>query len=612
MSTWSNKPLTVNPVLDYDFDKTTLANSGIQDVYGSSLSASDVSAPKSPSSCIKSRMEAGNNYGGMQLNYVFNTYTDMFVGLGWRTNAGFEGRQVGNKMFFMRGPGCNGVFLFGNSNLVAGSHKMLFSFNTAGIENSHITGSTDPGVPLFPNVSAGTLTVGTWFVLEAYIKKSTTNTSRDGIVRWWINGVLVGNYTNTNYAGAGLNEWVWSETWDGTVNPAPSVAWEHYLDHLYVGSSNAGVGGGGGVTPTLTSLSPSTFSLSPGGSQTCTASMTTTVTANTAIALSSSNTSAVTVPSSVTIPNGQSTASFAATAVGAGSSTITAVLSGVSRTSVGTVTSSGGGGTGGGASTTYTFASQYSGVQGQNQWSYRDTGGNLLVYNAGANKWEGDELYLAIFPSGFVHAYNATLKGAVLRWTAPGNGSASITGTALLYVDPAVGIFSIQYNSSTTLFTQNMAVNTAYPYSLSQPVSTGDVIDFVMSRVHSGYNNNTQLNPVVVFTPTNDNPLAPAISSFSPTSGIRGTSVTVVGANFSGTIANNIVTVNGTLATVTSASPTQLVFTVPQAATTGAVQITTSTGSATGSTFTVTDPVTPDIPPASNFGGNAFLLLVMP
>ncbi len=67
---------------------------------------------------------------------------------------------------------------------------------------------------------------------------------------------------------------------------------------------------------------------------------------------------------------------------------------------------------------------------------------------------------------------------------------------------------------------------------------------------------------------------APNIISFSPTSGLVGTTVTISGTNFSTTFANNIVTVNGTNATVIDASITLLTITVPLNATTGAIQVT--------------------------------------
>lgn len=82
---------------------------------------------------------------------------------------------------------------------------------------------------------------------------------------------------------------------------------------------------------------------------------------------------------------------------------------------------------------------------------------------------------------------------------------------------------------------------------------------------------------------------APTITGFTPTSGAAGTTVTITGANFSATAANNAVSFNGSAATVTSATATQLTVTVPAAATTGAVSVTTADGAVASATnFTVT------------------------
>jgi large repetitive protein len=79
----------------------------------------------------------------------------------------------------------------------------------------------------------------------------------------------------------------------------------------------------------------------------------------------------------------------------------------------------------------------------------------------------------------------------------------------------------------------------------------------------------------------------PVITSFSPLSGPVGTSITIVGINF-GSV--NAVKFNGTSATITSASATQLVVTVPNAATSGPISVTSSNGSSDVSalSFTVT------------------------
>ena|SRR5437899_11409610 len=79
----------------------------------------------------------------------------------------------------------------------------------------------------------------------------------------------------------------------------------------------------------------------------------------------------------------------------------------------------------------------------------------------------------------------------------------------------------------------------------------------------------------------------PTITSFAPTRGPVGTSVTITGTAFTGAKA---VKFNGVSATIfTVDSYTQITATVPAGATTGKIKITTPGGSATSSTrFRVT------------------------
>jgi len=82
-----------------------------------------------------------------------------------------------------------------------------------------------------------------------------------------------------------------------------------------------------------------------------------------------------------------------------------------------------------------------------------------------------------------------------------------------------------------------------------------------------------------------------SISEFTPNSGTVGSTVTIYGTGFSTTIANDKVKFNNVAATVTSATKTQIVATVPATAITGtiSVNVTSPVGSATsGSVFTVT------------------------
>lgn len=71
---------------------------------------------------------------------------------------------------------------------------------------------------------------------------------------------------------------------------------------------------------------------------------------------------------------------------------------------------------------------------------------------------------------------------------------------------------------------------------------------------------------------------APTITSFSPTAGNVGTSVTINGTNFNTTPANNTVLFNGTEAVVTASTATILTTTVPTGATTGKISVTVGCG----------------------------------
>src|SRR5207237_4580545 len=82
----------------------------------------------------------------------------------------------------------------------------------------------------------------------------------------------------------------------------------------------------------------------------------------------------------------------------------------------------------------------------------------------------------------------------------------------------------------------------------------------------------------------------PAITSFTPTSGPVGTSVTISGTNFTGTMA---VAFNGVSASFTVNSATSMQATVPSGATTGTISVTTPGGTATSaSSFTLINPPT--------------------
>ena len=85
----------------------------------------------------------------------------------------------------------------------------------------------------------------------------------------------------------------------------------------------------------------------------------------------------------------------------------------------------------------------------------------------------------------------------------------------------------------------------------------------------------------------------PTIASFSPTEGTPGTTVEIIGTNFSTVKTENTVKFNGASASVDIATATKLTVSVPNGATSGKIAVTVDGETAQSSTdFTILDPPT--------------------
>ncbi len=81
---------------------------------------------------------------------------------------------------------------------------------------------------------------------------------------------------------------------------------------------------------------------------------------------------------------------------------------------------------------------------------------------------------------------------------------------------------------------------------------------------------------------------AQTITSFSPTSGKAGTSVTLLGTDFSSEVNGNSVFISRTMATIVSSTITSITFTIPEGVTSGPIQVTTNnTTTISSSIFTI-------------------------
>ena len=158
----------------------------------------------------------------------------------------------------------------------------------------------------------------------------------------------------------------------------------------------------------------------------------------------------------------------------------------------------------------------------------------------------------------------------------PIGASVTITGTN----------FGDTQGSSRVLFAGHQGSPATSPTSWSAtsitvPVPSGAITGGVAVAV------NGQVSNFIQFTVSTLN-----VTALSPTSGPVGTSVTISGAGFGATQGSSTVTFNGTLATPSSWSDTQIVVPVPSGATTGNVVVTVAGIASNAVAFTVPPTLT--------------------
>lgn len=218
---WPNDPPGSTLLTDWNF--TTLTGNGWFDAYpGSSVIVSDPTTPGSPNNVVQMTYHKGmiGGIGPGNINYPLpaNTF-ELYAGYWWKPSNPWQGHIAGNKISFFLGNGNAGSIILFMAGPPTGPFTLSIYYPTVGVSNGHLPNSygDDPGTRhLNGNVSNPTIELGKWHRLELYTKHSTTGTSKDGIIRWWLDGTLVGNHINVNFVRSPFAEFQFAPTWGGT------------------------------------------------------------------------------------------------------------------------------------------------------------------------------------------------------------------------------------------------------------------------------------------------------------------------------------------------------------------------------------------------------------
>lgn len=240
---WPNEPPGSTPLVECTFD-TLDCGGQLLNVYNSGSIVEDNSTPGSPPRVGRASLFYPQTHGGIALIYLKRApLREMYAGFWFKVNKEWQQNSVGtNKIFFLRakddlqgGTSTNGYWaVHGYGNPM----QLVWSHNTGTQDNSHAC-SSDLGLMCYPNVGNGNIFVGRWHRIEAYLRASDCPICRNGIVRWWVDGQLAGNYTNINYGSKVVNEWMWGQTWDGYSNALGRTVDVHqYIDQLHISAPN--------------------------------------------------------------------------------------------------------------------------------------------------------------------------------------------------------------------------------------------------------------------------------------------------------------------------------------------------------------------------------------
>lgn len=244
---WPNEPSGGTVLTDQSFS-CLVCNGWIAE--GSSLTT-DATAPLSPSSVMQQRFGPGL-VGGTSPGYaafpIGAPKRELYFAFKWKPSSNWTGSPMGGgqKISFMI-PQSDWLMVM----LLTPQKKITAYFsNWGGVSNCSLPGYGDcPGTRIvYANVNNPTITMGEWHTIEYYIKVSTSTTSQDGILRWWIDGQLAANFTNVNYPQYGIVEAKLDATWgeNGDVKSDTTYFW---FDHVRVVAGGTSSGGGGTSPP---------------------------------------------------------------------------------------------------------------------------------------------------------------------------------------------------------------------------------------------------------------------------------------------------------------------------------------------------------------------------
>jgi uncharacterized protein YjdB len=223
-----NEPVGYTRIADQAFSSLTADGWNIE--YGSPQLTTDATAPTSPLGIVRATYPSGFGSGSPPwvLERTLANPTSLYYNITFKHSANFQGQGSGtNKLGYVWINGGPDIFLSaegtGSGNLTA---------------TARYQGGSDSREYFPPNQGqSGIITRNVWHTWEVQLIRNTPGAS-NGTYRWWLDGVLVGSYTDVKFGGAGESNVFQTISinpiWGGGVGQSVSNTMSIDFDHIYV------------------------------------------------------------------------------------------------------------------------------------------------------------------------------------------------------------------------------------------------------------------------------------------------------------------------------------------------------------------------------------------
>ena len=221
---WPHEPPGFSVISDQPWDAVTSLGWSLE--FGVlPLIVPDATAPLSPPDVLQITYPTGFASGSAPstMLHALPGTRQLYVGMWWKPSNPWQGNDSNaNKIqyVFTNGSGSAFMVMYGTP----GGPYELRVFPQF---------STSSDVWLTPNVASVPVTLGQWHKIEWLLIDNTTTDPPNGICRWWLDGQLIGDYTNVNYPSEPFSEYKVAPVFGG--NGGPKIETDYYwYDHIHL------------------------------------------------------------------------------------------------------------------------------------------------------------------------------------------------------------------------------------------------------------------------------------------------------------------------------------------------------------------------------------------